>query len=282
MSEGRYIAEVRRKFVNLASRPNTRFSDIQEEFLTVLYKLDEYRKEGAIPEGEYRQKGNAFRDLILALIKSRVGFKLRDMRVEGFTDEHDLDLGFYLNGVLYVGGQVKMIGSPPHSLRGERKPERPTRADIDKRMKEVKYTPLDLKLKYSGTDLKNGQPGEIGSQIPSQDSFSFWACRIGAEDDLDLIASKFVRLTEYNNGVGVILYREEKGRYTAIEKPELKPLTIDNTIDQIGRFLLESVGRPSETEHPHRAKRPIAENTEKRWASARAQTNAPVSWPLSN
>jgi hypothetical protein len=255
MPEGRFIAEVRRRLVNLASRPNTRFGDIQEEFLAILHELDEHRREGTVPEGEYRQKGNAFRDLILALIESRFGFKLRDMRVEGFTDEHDLDLGFYFNGVLYVGGQVKMIGGPPHILRGERMPERPTRADIDKRMKEVKYTPLDLKLKYSGTDLRKWASWRdwIANSIPK--FFSFWACRIGAEDDPDLIASKFVRLTEYNNSVGVVLYREEEGRYTAIERPELKHLTIDSAIDQMGRFLLESVGRPRETERPRRVKR---------------------------
>lgn len=235
-----YIAKIRAEFIKLVSKPGIRFSDIQEEFLTILYEnLDRYRKQGIVPEGEYRQKGNAFRDLILAIIQSQTGLELRGMKIEGFTDKHDLDLGFYLHDVLYIAGQVKLLGSPAHKLlSGEFKPERMARADIDKRIKEVKYTPVDLKLRYGGKEVGRWDDWIRGS-IPR--FYSFWGCRIANRDNVDLIIQKFLHLKEYNNGVGVVLYREEKGKYAKIDDPRLKELDIDDTIRDISAFLLKEV-----------------------------------------
>lgn len=245
-----YLEAIRRSVRGLVSRPNVRFSDIEDEFLMILYKdLDKYRMRGLVPEGQYRQKGNVFRDLILALIKSQSGFELRDMRVEGFTDRHNIDLGFYLNGVLYVAGQVKMLGSPAHRLpSGEFKPERTTRADIDKRIKEVKYTPIDLKLKYSGVNIGNWEEW-VRSSIPT--FYSFWGCRIASRDNIDLIIEKFLGLKKYNSGVGVLLYREERGRYVPIMDPRLEELDIDRAVEEMGKFLLEKIRQPTETELPY-------------------------------
>ena len=239
----KYITELREELLRLAEEYRS-FSRMKEDFLLLLYnKLNKHRMKGIVPEGEYRQKGNVFRDLIEHLIWIRSGekFRLRSRRVEGATEIHDLDLAFILDQKLIIAGEVKMLGSPPHRRGREIKPERATRKDIDKRLKEVKFTSIDLKLKYTGTQIADWHKW-IDESIPQ--FYSFWACRIGEEDNVELIIRKFKSLRDwYNNGVGIFLFKEENGRYTPLEVEDgemrriLVELDIDSTIDEIVRFL---------------------------------------------
>ncbi len=242
-----YISELRDRLLKLAEE-YMYFSKMRNEFLLALYEeLDRFWKKGEITEGEYRQKGNVFRDFIIHLVwlRSDKKFKLRDMRVEGFTERHDLDLAYVCNEKLLVAGEVKMLGSPPHRRGGETKPERATRKDLDKRLKEVKFTPVDLKLKYTGTNIGDWRAW-IKNSIPQ--FYSFWVCRIGKEDNAKLIIKKFKALRDwYNNGVGIFLFKEEDDQYIPLEVEEeelkiiLNELNIDKTIDKIVEFLGSNV-----------------------------------------
>lgn len=48
-----------------------RFSDIDGRFLEIIQDIDELRKNGKISVGVYRQKGNLWRNMIIALIEAR-------------------------------------------------------------------------------------------------------------------------------------------------------------------------------------------------------------------
>lgn len=48
-----------------------RWRDIEDELLSLLVQLDQLRREDRIQEGKYRQKGNYFRDTIIALVKAQ-------------------------------------------------------------------------------------------------------------------------------------------------------------------------------------------------------------------
>jgi len=129
-----------------------RFSDIKGELLDALNELNSAWGSAKIEEGMYRQKGNRFRDLIIALIQSQCAAELKERRVRGLTDLHTIDIIYPITGDPAVVVEVKMLGTPSHLTQGGTyRPERGGAVDLDKRLKEVKYTPIDLKLRYSGT-----------------------------------------------------------------------------------------------------------------------------------
>jgi len=200
--------------------------------------LNSYRRKGLVPEGEYRQKGNAFRDMLIELIKKRSGIRLEDRRVEGFTDIHDIDLVFMPDNILKVAGEVKLLGTPAHLLEsGEEKPERAGHVDVDKRLKEVKFTAVDLKLRYSGINVGMWDDW-IANAKPA--FYSIWGCMIGEKTPkkVDLLTRKFIGLRKYNNGVGVLFYTEREGNYVRIRDTPAE-LGIDMVIENLCKHLTE-------------------------------------------
>jgi len=154
-----------RRIITLARESGGYFEPIAQEFLDEYYKLVETpRIGGTLPEGEYRQKGNAFRDFIseLIFVRSEGTYRLLDRKVRGYTERnHDVDLAYVVGGRVIVAGEVKMTGSPPHSRGSYVQKERKTQSDLDKRLKEVKFTAVDLKLYHT--------PNEVIVKILSSD-----------------------------------------------------------------------------------------------------------------
>jgi len=241
MSDEEIFEDIRGKIMDLANKSNGLFSSIQRNFLDIMHFLDTYRKKGIVPEGEYRQKGNLFRDLISGLIEKKCGFKLRDRKVLGLTDIHDLDLVFLIGDKLILAGEVKMLGTPSHiTSDGERKPPRGGSVDLDKRLKEVKYTAIDLKLRYGGVDI-----GRWNDWIAraSPNFYSIWGCMVTDAPDairrnnVELMISKFLKLRNYNNGVGVLFYHEQNEHYVEVLDRRLEEIKIDEIIKEICRNL---------------------------------------------
>jgi hypothetical protein len=258
------------KIAHLARESGGYFEPISEEFLNAYYELVEIpRINGTLPEGEYRQKGNAFRDFISELIFVRSGgqYRLMDRKVRGYTEQnHDVDLAYVRGETLLVAGEVKMTGSPAHRRGNYIQRERKTQSDLDKRLKEVKFTAVDLKLYYT--------PNRTMAKIVSEESlfsthypawwdewikssipgfYSFWASRLASgqrkgdkvtnADNPRLLIEKFDKLRKYNNAVGVFMFREKGGKYVPFGEEEIKGLNlgIDNAIDDLIRFLDSSV-----------------------------------------
>ena len=256
-----------RRIIALARESGGYFEPIAQEFLNEYYKLVETpRIRGTLPEGEYRQKGNAFRDFIseLIFVRSEGMYRLLDRKVRGYTERnHDVDLAYVVRDRVIVAGEVKMTGSPPHRRGSHVQKERKTQSDLDKRLKEVKFTAVDLKLYHTpnqvivkiissdrnllSADLPLWWDEWIRTSIPG--FYSFWASRLASgelknskvvnADNPNLLLEKFDRLRKYNNAVGVFMFREEGGRYVPVETERIKKLnlTIDEAIDDLIGFL---------------------------------------------
>jgi len=100
-------------------REGLRWQDIEGEFIDLLVELDQLRRADRIPEGKYRQKGNYFRNTIIALVKARCGYELREREIPGKTDVHRVDLSYLQDaddparGFVLLAGEAKAMGSPP-------------------------------------------------------------------------------------------------------------------------------------------------------------------------
>lgn len=225
------------------SRERLRWRDIEVEFLDLLAELDELRRKDRIPGGRYRQKGNFFRDTVIALVKARCGFELREREIPGKTDVHRVDLSYLQDaddptrGFVLLAGEAKAMGSPQHERGGRRYPERPLTIDIDKRIKEVKYTSIDLKRRFD-PQVSKGWAEFIGRIPPA--FFTAWLMRLSTRDRLEHILEKLVGVTEYTNGVGVALYQERESKYEWITNIPKQLLTIEELAEKICRHLSSS------------------------------------------
>ncbi len=273
----RQVKEFREKLLELVRSEKSKgyFDPIKNDFLELFYKyLESNWIDGKLCEGSYRQKGNVFRDLIseLIYIRSEKQYRLLDTKVPGYTEHnHDLDLAFVRgeDSLLIVAGEVKMTGSPRHRVGNTIKEERRTQSDLDKRLKEVKFTSVDLKLYYTSDKvivkivqsllesdtfdkeiMKNQWWDEwVKKSVPG--FYSFWASRLASgrlndkgnivnADNPDLILEKFENLRKYHNAVGVFLFKEDNnGKYVPAREDEIESrgFEIDDVIDDLIKFL---------------------------------------------
>ena len=81
--------------------------------------------------------------------------------------------------------------------------------------------------------------------------YSFWASRLATGyvnektgkfvdyDNPELLLEKFENLLKYNNAVGLLMFREENGKYVPAEGERINraKLSIDNAIDDLIKFL---------------------------------------------
>lgn len=216
-----------------------RFQEIEDDFLQTMEALNSQWRVGQIDEGVYRQKGNRWRDLIIELVRSRCSVVLRGRKLQGLTDLHVVDMAYPTEGDPILAVEAKMLGTPAHLLaNGRRKPERGGAVDLDKRLKEVKYTPIDLKLKYAGTDIGHWSRWLKGARPKF---YSLWACYLGVRELANAAAmiEKFRKLKEhYNDGVGVFFYAQREGEgYAPVHMPELDVFLVDDIVDQICRVV---------------------------------------------
>jgi len=233
-------------------REKLQWKDIEEELLDILIELDQLRRRDQLPEGQYRQKGNYFRDMIIALVKAHCGFELQEREVLGKTDVHRVDLCYVRDagdprrGFVLLAGEAKAMGSPEHEREGRRYPERPLTIDIDKRIKEVKYTSIDLKRRFD-PQITRGWNEFIATTPPA--FFVAWLMRLSKRDRLDHIFAKLLGVTEYTNGVGVAFYQEkEDGRYEWIVHVPSPLLTMGEFVDRICEHLKRPLEPPDYVE----------------------------------
>src|SRR3990172_3502594 len=153
--------------------PDAPFGWVEEDILRLMEGLDLMPGGTVVPPGIYRQKGNRFRDVIRVLLQRKSGLEFHERRIAGLTDQHVVDLAYPYKGDPKLTIEVKMAGRPRHvDESGIERPIRGGEVDFDKRLKEVKYTPVDLKLRYTGLHGQNWDDW-IGDSIPR--FYSIWA-----------------------------------------------------------------------------------------------------------
>lgn len=210
------------------------WAEVSAELIEVIQHIDSLRKVDRIPEGLYRQKGNRFRDTIRMLILARSGMLMPERKVSGRTDAHKVDLAWPKGGPVQVALEAKMIGSPAH-IRGEKSyKERPISIDLDKRMKEVKYTAIDLK--------RWSVPEEILGWTRWRDStpprFGVALCmRLGAKERIPRLTKKLDGISEYADAIGVAIYTERsRGRLDWVDQERIGLPSPGDLVDEVVRW----------------------------------------------
>ncbi|ADI31255.1 hypothetical protein [Staphylothermus hellenicus] len=221
------------------------FKDIEDRLIDIIWRLDKLWRNELIEQGEYRQKGNYYRDTIISLIKAcclEEGFRIeiREARLEGRTDKvHKVDFAYIgRNNVPIIAGEVKAIGSPPHRIGGRTYPERNISIDTDKRIKEVKYTPIDLKRKY---DPLVSKPWNQWIDETPPKFYTFWLLRLGSSNRLNHILEKIRGLKEYNNGVSAIIYTESRRGYRWVFMKDNIIRGVDELTQEIAQEIIRSI-----------------------------------------
>lgn len=220
-------------FELIRNTPNVRFRDVRETFLDIAQAYNELWIAGELDEGLYRQKGTRWQQVIMTIITARMGVVFTGGGIEGLTSTHRPDMALLRDdGVPLMAGEAKMAGTRAHIMpSGVRRPERGGSVDLEKRLKEVKYTSVDLKLRYAGTQIGEWQEW-IRSSLPH--FYSFWAFLIAGRDRPEWILGRMRSLREYyHDGVGVCMFHFEDGRYVAYEGPEFDEFDVDVVIDEI-------------------------------------------------
>jgi len=218
------------------------FGVVMDDYLALMWSLDQYRIADAPPEGMgfgkptkggklkekshrsrmdgiYRGKGNWFATLLSLLLNNRTGQTIRSRsKIKGFSQDHQIDLAWPDRDVApLVCAESKVTGGP--SYRDY--PSRGAMADWTNRRKELKFAATDLKLARRKQTRKIGHWGSW-RQKASPSAFMVWGARLNEKDSIEkMIKETEALLATYLDGAGIFAWRENGSGdgYEAVEFP---------------------------------------------------------------
>jgi hypothetical protein len=198
----------------------TKFDDITDEWLGLMWCLDQYRIADAPPagmgqpdkawdtrlEGAYRNKGNWFATLLALLLDNRTGQKIRSRNmIKGFSQVHQIDLAWPDRDIApIVCAESKVTGGPAY----RNYPARGAMSDWSNRRKELKFSATDLKLSRREQTEKIGHWG-VWRQDAAPKAFMLWGARLRPTDKIERMVKEVeVLLATYLDGAGIFAWRE--------------------------------------------------------------------------
>ena len=214
------------KILERVRAETVKFEQIEDELLDTLWELDAKLQAGAIAMESYRNdKGNWWTEIIRKIIQRAADVEVKPASITGTSETHNVDLVLIRASVPMVCVEVKAQGNPGYLLRKETKPERRIQSDIDKRLKEVKYTSVDLKRKYgrSGGDkilsLDKEQDWIEWKDNAQPKFYAIWLGRRATGESVELLLRKMREAMKYLNGIGAFMYeaREDSRGYRQID-----------------------------------------------------------------
>jgi hypothetical protein len=231
------------------------FADVELEFMAAMSAFDHRLVAGELTSGQNQNKGLFFNELIARLIErcAGLGVAQRGKRPGILLPTVDVDLCFPADPKTRPAmiAEVKMAGTPKHKgsptagLMG-----RPASADVDKRIREIALSVIDLKL----ADVQGGTTsiGDITSWIQGTRPhfFALFGLRVIDDNDLRKVLARFQYLANsYANGVGLALYRPvepatPEGRITYAAIPAPGGMSIDDTVKRICRLIKAAAESP--------------------------------------
>lgn len=196
-----------------------RFSDIQDDWVQLMWALDAFRVAGLTPtgmgkggasgfEGVYRSKGNWFALLLALLIDNQTGQLVGSRtKIQGFSQLHQIDLAWPAREVdPLVCAETKVTGAPAFGAT----PARGAMSDWSNRRKELKFAATDLKLARRQQETAI-QHWDVWRRDAPPKCFFLWAARLDAlkGDSVERMADGAQSVVNtYLDGAGVFAWKE--------------------------------------------------------------------------
>jgi hypothetical protein len=182
----------------------SRWSVIEDEFIRVVERFDTEYSSGDRSTGWYQAKARYFNDTVVSLLSnlSKRAISTRKKKDSQLFKKLDVDICYPDEGPPKIAGEVKALGTPPHPANGNR--ARSGSNDLHKRLREVAFTSMDLKVAYSGPQPITSFQHWIDSTSPGY--FSFWAIRANDDADFARVRTMLSSLRSYCNGVAAVIY----------------------------------------------------------------------------
>lgn len=238
------------------------FSEVEDEWLDLMWTLDAYRVSGVPPAGMgdpnkqpskrlaavYRGKGNWFATLLALLLENQTSHRLAPrVRVQGFSQTHQIDVAWPDREVdPLVCLETKVTGAPPTPTD----PARGAMADWTNRRKELKFAATDLKL-FRRQHLTAIDHWDVWRTQVFPKTFFLWAARLRPEDDVQRMAYEVQALVKtYLEGAGIIAWRQVDDEYGIVPiAPSDRISSADDVLYRIASEI-RAIARPGEAPPP--------------------------------
>ena len=211
-----------------------KWSSIQDAFIEVVERFDAEFGRARRATGWYQAMARYFNDVIVALLANASSKKIftgkkKDSQLFGNVD---VDICYPESDPPAIVGEVEALGTPPNPKN--RSQARTGSSDLNKRLREVAFTSIDLKMNYSPPQRINSFQSWIDSTSPGY--FSFWAIRASDDGDFDRVRSMLSSLRAYCNGVAAVVYMPKTSdSQTSYKVRKVPELDIDRAIREIAQ-----------------------------------------------
>ncbi|HYC54740.1 MAG TPA: hypothetical protein VEL28_07365 [Candidatus Binatia bacterium] len=235
MASSKHVFEPFEALADLVDKEGLcRWTDVEPHFLKVVEQFDTEYSLGGHGTGWYQSKARYVNDLIVQLLQnlSKKPFAFRCKRDSRLFAKIDMDICYPKVGTPLVGGEVKILGTPPHPKnRGK---ARGAAADLHKRIREVALTSVDFKAAHAQPVPMSSLQQWVDATMPGY--FSFWAIRAANDSDLAKVRTTLASLRTYCNGVAAVFYMPKRPiDQTTYEVRRLPDLSIDNVLREIAQ-----------------------------------------------
>lgn len=252
------------------SRALSQFAEVQDDWLDLMWTLDQYRIASVPPRGMgklstpperrlgaiYRGKGNWFAETLALLLHNRTSQRIAPrQRVEGFSQYHQVDLAWPARTEdVRVCAETKVTGAPSYTnANGEVTPARASRDDFSNRRKELKFAATDLKL-YRRQQQTKIDHWDVWRENAPPKTYVLWAARVkpGADRIEKMIAQVQGLVNTYLEGGGIFAWQEQQDGlgYEALTLPlGARVSTLDDVLHRIATEINNQAG-PDQTPPP--------------------------------
>jgi hypothetical protein len=199
------------------------FADVTDDYLGLMWCLDQYRVADAAPagmgkadlpynsrmDGIYRGKGNWFAILLALLLDNRTGEKIRSRsKITGYSQLHQIDLAWPDRDVApIICAESKITGGPAYRDN----PSRGAMQDWTNRRKELKFAATDLKLSRREQTDQIGHWSRWRANAEPK-TFMLWGARLRPQDKVEkMLKEAEALLATYLDGAGIFAWRESEG-----------------------------------------------------------------------
>jgi len=229
------------------------FSDVQTDWLDLMWTLDAYRIAQELPTGFKdagainRGKGNWFAELVSLLLHNRTHHHIGARQaIRGFSQRHQIDIAWPARGEdPLICCETKVTGAPAFG----KTPARLALSDFSNRRKELKFAATDLKLyrRQQGTKIEHW---DVWRQREPPKAYFLWAARLEPKrDHIEILVREARALIDtYLDGAGLFAWQPSNGGYEPVPIPErARVTTLDDVLYRIAseiNSLVDSQGRP--------------------------------------